>query len=289
MGDRNDFRKLIPLGAILFNKDLFMAKLLENEENTPHPIAPQHIAIMMDGNRRWAKGKGLPIIMGHREGASVLKRIARHASNRGVQYLTVYAFSSENWRRSQSWIDDLMGLFRYYLKNEINELVQNNIRLRVIGDLSRFDSDIQGMILENEEKTSQNTGLALVVALNYGGRQDIVAACKKFSNELLLTYGDLSSGTISPMNLRAAKQKILELTEESFSSYLYTKEIPSPDLMIRPSGECRLSNFLLWQIAYSELVFSSKLWPDFTEADLDEAIRIYNSRDRRFGAKDPDD
>lgn len=246
-------------------------------ETKEKEIIPEHIAIMMDGNRRWAKGKGLPVIMGHREGATALRRIARHAAKRGVKYLTVYAFSSENWRRSQSWIDDLMGLFRTYLKNEINDLIQNNIQMRVIGDISRFDADIQELIRQNQEKTAHNTGLVLVVALNYGGRQDIVAACKKMINDVSLSCDEVST----------LQEKIGHMTEEDFSSYLYTKDIPDPDLMIRPSGECRVSNFLLWQIAYSELIFSPKLWPDFTEADFDESIRIYNSRDRRFGAKNP--
>lgn len=235
---------------------------------------PTHVAIIMDGNGRWAKGKGVPLILGHREGAAALKRVARHAAGLGVKYLTVYAFSSENWRRPQEWIDDLMGLLRFYLKHEVKELVNNNIRLRVIGDVSRFSPDIQKLIAQTEDLTKTNTGLTLVIALNYGGRNDILQACRRLVNYLTQDYKTFSS----------LEENMATLNEEEFSSFLYTKEIPDPDLMIRSSGEYRISNFLLWQIAYSELVFSHKLWPDFNETDLDEAIGMYHSRDRRFGA-----
>jgi len=237
-------------------------------------IIPAHIAIIMDGNGRWAKGKGVPLILGHKEGAAALKRVTHHAGILGVKYLTVYAFSSENWRRPQDWIDDLMGLLRFYLKHEVKELLNNNIRLRVIGDKSQFAPDIQNLIEKSENLTENNTGLTLVIALNYGGRKDILQACRNFVNHLTDGYKTFSS----------LSENMATLNEEEFSSFLYTKDIPDPDLMIRSSGEYRISNFLLWQIAYSELVFSHKLWPDFNEADLDDAIGMYNSRDRRFGA-----
>lgn len=235
---------------------------------------PCHVAIIMDGNGRWAKKRGVPAILGHREGATALKRVTHHAATLGVKFLTVYAFSSENWHRPQDWINDLMGLLRYYLKNEIKELISNNIKLHVIGDKSQFDTDIQTLITQGEEITKNNTGLTLIIALNYGGRKDIVKACQKLVKDLTDDYKNFSS----------LEESMARLNEEEFSSFLYTKDIPDPDLMIRSSGEYRVSNFLLWQIAYSELVFSQKFWPDFNETDLDVAIGMYNSRDRRFGA-----
>lgn len=236
-------------------------------QKTPAPSVPTHIAIIMDGNGRWASQRKLPTILGHREGASALKRITKHAGSLGVKFLTVYAFSTENWRRPESWIMEMMGLLRYYLKNEVREITKNNVRLKIIGNKSDFDQDIQDLINEIEEQTCNNTGMTLVIALNYGGRTDIVKACQDISQKV--ASGEMSSDSIN---------------EEVFSQHLYTKNIPDPDLLIRSSGEYRISNYLLWQLAYSEFVFSNKLWPDFNEDDLEDAIKEYQTRNRRFGA-----
>lgn len=236
--------------------------------DTPQMISvPTHVAIIMDGNGRWAKQRNLLTILGHREGASALKRITRHAGSMGIKFLTVYAFSTENWRRPATWIQEMMGLLRYYLKNEVREIVKNNVRLQIIGNRTEFDQDIQDMIQEVEEKTADNTGMTLVIALNYGGRKDIVKACQDISRKV-------ASGDLTPESI----------DEDIFSAHLYTKDIPDPDLLIRSSGEYRISNYLLWQLAYSEFVFSNKLWPDFNEDDLEDAIKQYQSRNRRFGA-----
>lgn len=236
--------------------------------DTPQIISvPTHVAIIMDGNGRWAKQRNLPTILGHREGASALKRITRHAGSMGIKFLTVFAFSTENWRRPATWIQEMMGLLRYYLKNEVREIVKNNVRLQIIGNRTEFDQDIQDMIEEVEEKTAGNTGMTLVIALNYGGRKDIVKACQDISRKV-------ASGDLPPESI----------DEDIFSAHLYTKDIPDPDLLIRSSGEFRISNYLLWQLAYSEFVFSNKLWPDFNEDDLEDAIKQYQSRNRRFGA-----
>jgi undecaprenyl diphosphate synthase len=241
---------------------------------SPQPIAkkpfvnpiPLHVAIIMDGNGRWAKKRHLPTILGHREGASTLKRLSRHAASLGVKFLTVYAFSTENWCRPREWVQEMMGLLRYYLKNEVKEISQHNIQLKMIGDRTGFDQDIQKLIKEAEEKTAKNTGLTLIIALNYGGRKEIVKACQEISQKIL-------SGQLTPETI----------DETLFSKFLYTCDIPDPDLLIRSSGEFRLSNYLLWQLAYAELVFSDKLWPDFSEDDLENAITTYHARERRFG------
>lgn len=228
---------------------------------------PSHIAIIMDGNGRWSSQRNLPTILGHKEGANSLKKIARHAGQLGIQYLTVFAFSTENWKRPIQWVHELMSLLRYYLQNEIKDMVANNVRLSVIGDKSQFDQDIQDLIEKCEEQTKDNTGLNLIIALNYGGRKDIVQACVSLCQDAL-------SQKITPE----------EITDSVFSSKLYTKDIPDPDLLIRTSGEYRISNYLLWQLAYAEFVFTPKLWPDFNEEDMDEAIKQFRTRNRRFGA-----
>lgn len=247
---------------------------------------PNHIAIIMDGNGRWAKQRSLPTILGHREGASTLKRIARHANDLGVKYLTAWAFSTENWRRPEAWINDMMGLLRYYLKNEVRELTSNNIRLRILGDKSAFAPDIQELMTIAEESTLQNTGLNLMMALNYGGKKDILRACKEVTKHVHSQWAASFSNKKVPVDvdLNSLEPFLDQITEETFSSFLYTKDIPDPDLLIRTSGEYRLSNYLLWQLAYSELVFYDKLWPDFNEDDLEDAIQKYKLRDRRFGA-----
>jgi len=222
---------------------------------------PTHIAIIMDGNGRWAKARRLPRTAGHKKGVDATKAIVRHASEIGLKYLTLYAFSSENWNRPEDEITDLMGLLRYYLKSEAADLHKNNVRLRVIGARDRLSSDIVDMIENNEALTSANTGLNLNIALDYGGRQEI----------------------LNGVNLAIQNGEGKELSEDDFSSLLYTSDIPDPDLLIRTSGEQRISNFLLWQCAYSEFIFTETLWPDFSSKDFDCCIEEFQNRDRRFG------
>ncbi|CAA7620465.1 undecaprenyl pyrophosphate synthase [Magnetospirillum sp. LM-5] len=229
--------------------------------------APVHVAIIMDGNGRWAKARGLPRTAGHKKGAESVRRAVETARELGVSYLTLYAFSSENWKRPAGEVTDLMGLLRLYLRNEVNSLHKNGIRLRIIGDRSRLSADIVSLIEESEAKTQDNKALTLVLALSYGGRQEIVEAARAVARQV-------AEGRI-PVDA---------IDEATLASNLSTADIPDPDLVIRTSGEQRISNFLLWQCAYSELVFLDVLWPDFSRADFEAAIRDYHGRDRRFGA-----
>jgi undecaprenyl diphosphate synthase len=233
---------------------------------SPRP-EPRHIAIIMDGNGRWAKARGLPRIAGHRQGAEAVRRTVRAAGDLGIPYLTLFGFSSENWKRPLQEIDDLMGLLRHYLRGEIAELHKNGVRLRVIGDRERLASDIVTLIANAEALTRANSGVNLTIALSYGGRAEIVAAVRAIAARS--ADGGLSPGDID---------------ETVISRYLFTAGIPDPDLLIRTSGEQRISNFLLWQCAYSELVFTKTLWPDFGPADLEQAIADFGCRDRRYGA-----
>jgi undecaprenyl diphosphate synthase len=221
----------------------------------------------MDGNGRWARARGLPRTVGHQRGAEAVRRSVRGAVDLGVSYLTLYGFSSENWKRPAAEIDDLMGLLRYYLRSEIAELDRGGVRLRVIGDRERLGRDIVDLITEAERLTRGNTKLNLTVALSYGGRSEIALAARRIA-------AAVQSGELRPE----------QVDEDLFSSYLLTAGIPDPDLVIRTSGEKRVSNFLLWQSAYSELVFVDRLWPDFTKEDLEDAIREFHRRDRRYGA-----
>jgi len=228
---------------------------------------PVHVAIIMDGNGRWAKARGLPRIAGHKRGAEAVRRSVNGAAELWIEYLTLYGFSSENWKRPATEVDDLMGLLRLYLINEIEELHRNGVRLRVIGQLSRLRSDIVKLIDDAERLTVANRKLNLTVALSYGGRAEIAGAAREIAKEAL-------AGRLDPESI----------DEELFGRHLLTKGIPDPDLLIRTSGEKRVSNFLLWQCAYAELVFLDRLWPDFTRDDLEFAIREYHGRDRRYGA-----
>ncbi len=228
---------------------------------------PRHIAIIMDGNGRWAQARGLPRAAGHRRGAEAVRRTVETAARLGVSYLTLFGFSSENWKRPQPEIGDLMGLLRLYLKSEISELSRNGIKLVVIGDRSRFEPDIVALIEEAESLTAANMRLTLVLALSYGGRQEIVEAAARLARRAV-------AGEIDPDNF---DQGIV-------AEHLDTAGIPDPDLLIRTSGEKRISNFLLWQLAYTELVFTHVLWPDFGADDLIEAIADFKSRERRYGA-----
>jgi undecaprenyl diphosphate synthase len=231
------------------------------------PKPPVHVAIIMDGNGRWAKARGLPRVAGHKRGAEAVRRTVTGAAELGIQYLTLYGFSSENWKRPPAEIDDLMGLLRLYLNNEIEELDRKGVRLRVIGQRSRLQPDIVRLIEGAEGRTAANRKLNLIVALSYGGRAEIAGAAR-----------DIAEG------VRAGRIDPAAVDEDLFERFLYTADIPDPDLLIRTSGEKRISNFLLWQCAYAELVFLERLWPDFTRDDLESAITEYHGRDRRYGA-----
>lgn len=227
---------------------------------------PVHIAIIPDGNGRWAKRRGLPRTMGHKAGSENIKKIVKLCNNIGIKYLTVYAFSTENWSRPKSEVDALMSLLLEYLRNAEKELSGANIRINVIGNIAGLPSELQKEIPRVEELTRKNTGLNLVMALNYGGRKEILCAVKSIVKSV--ANGDI---------------KMEDIDEEVVSEHLYTKDIPDPDLIIRTSGEKRSSNFLLWQSAYSEFWFSEVLWPDFNEKHLLQALEDYQSRKRRFG------
>lgn len=231
-------------------------------------IMPKHIAIIMDGNRRWAKKRNLPIKLGHKQGAETLKKIVRYANKIGIKYITVYAFSTENWKRSKDEVDALMNLLTNYLDDFSKEANTENIVIRVLGNIKVLSKQLQESIERTIKRTENNTGTIFNIALNYGGRDEIINAVKKLSE-------DVKKGNID----------INEISEEVFSSYLYTKNIPDPDLLIRTSGELRLSGFLTWQSVYSEFLFLDKLWPDFTEKDLDDSIEEFKNRNRKFGAK----
>jgi undecaprenyl diphosphate synthase len=232
---------------------------------TPRPV-PRHIAIIMDGNGRWAKARGLPRIAGHRSGAEAARRAVTAAAELGVPYLTLFGFSSENWKRSSGEIEGLMGLLRHYLRAEVAELHRNGARLRVIGDLGRLAPDILRLIKHTEAVTRENSRITVTMALSYGGRAEIVAAVRTIAQKA--ASGNLAAELVD---------------EECFSRHLFTAELPDPDLLIRTSGEQRISNFLLWQCAYSELVFAKTLWPDFSKRDLEQAIDEFCGRERRYG------
>ena len=227
---------------------------------------PEHIAIIMDGNGRWAKKRGLPRTAGHAAGAETFRRIATYCRSIGVKYLTVYAFSTENWKRSREEVECIMALFEKYLHEAIDEMEQDHIRLKVLGDLSRISPELRALIERTAEISTHYDGFQANICINYGGRDEIVHAARRFAAQCA-----------------AGERKPEELTEEAFGGLLYTAGIPDPELIIRPSGEERVSNFLLWQSAYSEYYFTDVLWPDFDERELDRAIAAYQKRDRRFG------
>ena len=228
---------------------------------------PNHVAIIMDGNGRWAKKRLMPRNMGHVQGARTVEQIIEDAYNLGIKYLTVYAFSTENWKRPQDEVNALMKLLKDYLKNCIKRANKNNMRVRVIGDKTGLEQSIQDKIQELEEVSAKNTGINFTIAINYGSRDEMVRAMRRMME-------DCKNGDLLPS----------EVSEEVFQSYLDTSDLPYPDLLIRTSGELRLSNYLLWQLAYTEFYFTDVLWPDFNKAELEKAIEYYNGRDRRFGA-----
>lgn len=229
---------------------------------------PKHIAIIMDGNRRWARKKGLEPKLGHKEGAKTLEKIVRYANKIGLEYITVYAFSTENWKRTKDEVGALMLLLQNYLDDYSKRADTENIKVKVLGDISALSEGMQKSINKCMERTKNNTGVTFNIAINYGGRDEIVKAVRKISEQV-----------------KEGKINIEEINEQLISDNLYTAGEPDPDLLIRTSGELRTSNFLPWQIVYSEFVFVEKNWPDFEEKDLDEAIEIYQKRNRKFGAK----
>lgn len=235
----------------------------DNRSNT----APGHVAIIMDGNGRWAKARGLPRTAGHKKGVDAVRRTVEAARELGIGTLTIFSFSSENWRRPEEEVSDLMGLLRFYLRSEVAELHRAGVRLRVIGDRTRLSEDINRLIDNAEGLTRDNRVMTLVVALSYGSRLEIVHAACRLAEEV-------AAGRLAPE----------AIDEDALSARLYTADIPDPDLIIRTSGEKRISNFLLWQAAYAELVFVDTLWPDFTKRDLEAAIEEFHRRERRFGA-----
>ncbi len=237
-------------------------------EDIDKEFMPKHIAIIMDGNRRWAKEKGLDTKYGHKAGAETLEKIASFANNIGLQYLTVYAFSTENWKRTKEEIGALMLLLNHYLDKFLYKESLRNIKIKVLGNIDNIDKNLQTSIKKLIEKSKNNTGLTLNIAFNYGGRDEIVRAVKNISEQV-------KEGNIN----------IDDVTEDLVSNNMYTKGEPEPDLLIRPGGELRISNFLLWQLAYTEFLFINKYWPDFTEDDLLEAISIFEKRNRKFGGK----
>lgn len=227
---------------------------------------PQHVAIILDGNGRWAKSKGMPRNYGHAQGSKNVERICEEAWRMGIKYLTVYAFSTENWSRPKDEVDALMKLLRNYMKTCLKTAAKNDMKIRVIGNVSRLDEDIRNRIAELEDATKENGGLNFQIAINYGSRDELVRAVRHLS-------ADVKEGRLSSE----------EIDEKCIERYLDTHDIPDPDLLIRTSGEQRLSNYLLWQLAYTEFYFTDVPWPDFTKEELLRAIEYYNTRDRRFG------
>ena len=233
----------------------------ERENSRP----PRHIAIILDGNGRWAKKRGLPRTAGHAVGAENFRKIATYCRDIGVEYLTVYAFSTENWSRPAGEVSTIMKLLGKYLREAIDTMEKDHIRMKVLGDVEGLSPELREMVRRTDEISQQYEGFQANICLNYGGRDEIVRAARRYAAAL------------------AAGEADAELTEEAFSDYLYSAGIPDPDLLIRPGGEVRISNFLLWQCAYAEFYFTDVLWPDFTPEELDKAIAVYRSRDRRYG------
>ena len=227
---------------------------------------PQHVAIILDGNGRWAKSKGMPRNYGHAQGSKNVERICEEAWRMGIKYLTVYAFSTENWNRPKSEVDALMKLLRIYMKTCLKTAEKNDMKIRVIGDIKALDEDIKKRIIELEEASKNNNGLNFTIAINYGSRDEMIRAVKRLAQDCV-----------------DGKIRVEEISDPVYESYLDTHGIPDPDLLIRTSGEQRLSNYLLWQMAYTEFYFTDVLWPDFTKEELVKAVEQYNRRDRRYG------
>lgn len=238
------------------------------EQNLEQMVIPEHVAVILDGNGRWAKRRGVPRAMGHKQGCVTLEQVVEDAARMGIRYFTVYGFSTENWKRSEEEVGALMKLLRYYMVRLLKVASENNVRVKMIGEKSRFAADIVKGIDALVEGTKDNTGMTFVIAINYGGRDEIVRAARKLVEDYRMSGRDVG-----------------QLTEDEFASYLDTREIPDPDLLIRTSGELRLSNYLLWQLAYTEIYITDCLWPDFNKEELERAIIAYNGRERRFGGR----
>ncbi len=247
---------------------LLVKEEFASRKKSKQPETPAHVAIIMDGNGRWAKKRMLPKIAGHKRGADAVRRCVEDSIDLGIRYLTLYAFSSENWNRPEDEVSDLMSLLQRYLTREVDELHEKNIRLNFIGDRRKLSHDILELLEAAEEKTRDNTRLCLTLALSYGGRAEIIDAAKALADKV-------RTGEIRPE----------DISEAVFAAHLHTGDIPDPDLIIRTSGEQRISNFLLWQIAYAEFVFLDVLWPDFNREMLERAVEEYCGRDRRYGAR----
>ncbi len=243
--------------------------MMAEQSHTGNMATPRHLAIIMDGNGRWAKQRGLPRIAGHKQGVETVLEVVNACVRQGIRYLSLFAFSSENWGRPRQEIDALMGLLTQFLASQRQKMLDDGVRLRVIGDLSRLSEPIQTALADAERETSQGNALTLILALSYGSRDEIMRAAKQIARQVV--EGDLD---------------IDQLDNKTFSLHLDTGDLPEPDLMIRTSGEVRLSNFLLWQAAYAELYFTDVLWPDFDAAELQKALDDYSSRKRRFGLTD---
>ena len=228
---------------------------------------PEHIAIIMDGNRRWAMEKNLEVKQGHYAGAENLEKIAQYANKIGIKYMTVYAFSTENWKRSENEVKALMMILKNYIEKLLERTSANNIKINILGDISRLEIGLQNSINKIIDKTKNNTGLTLNIAFNYGGRAEILRATKQIAEEV-----------------HEGKLDLEKIDEKCIENHLYTKGQPDPDILIRTSGEIRISNFLLWQLAYTEFIFIDKYWPDFNENDIEESIHIFQKRHRKFGA-----
>ncbi len=238
------------------------------ELQTEPANVPRHVAIIMDGNGRWATARGLPRVAGHRKGADAVRATVRAAREIGISYLTLFAFSSENWRRPKDEVVDLMDLLKLYLRREIADLHRNGVRVRFIGDRDGLSDDICALMDKATQTTRDNTALTLIIALNYGGQGEIVRAAQQIAERA-------AAGTLDPASI----------DEDRFAQYLDNPDVPAPDLLIRTSGEQRLSNFMLWQAAYAELVFDDTLWPDFGHAELQRAVGVFGQRERRFGGR----
>ena len=243
-----------------------MAWFKKVEEYPPLLHIPTHVAIIMDGNGRWAKKRGLPRTFGHAKGIEALVKTSENCREIGVKTMLVYAFSTENWKRPQDEVNSLMNLFKSYLEEALEDFKDDSIVVKFIGDKSQFSEDLRNLMIENEESSKDRDGMVLNIAMNYGSRDEIVRAVKNIC-------ADVKNGSVSEN----------DINEQLVSDYLYTSGQPDPDLIIRPSGEYRISNFLLWQSAYTEFVIMNKLWPDFDKSDLDEALNIYSRRNRRYG------
>ena len=244
-----------------------MAVLSSQTQQKELPCVPRHVAIIMDGNGRWARGRGKPRTMGHRAGVEAVRRTVEASAELGIEYLTLYGFSTENWKRPESEVSDLMGLLRLFLKRELATLHRNNVKIRIIGDRTRFADDIRDLLAKAEDQTRDNTRLNLTIALSYGARAEITQAVREIARKV--ASGELAADAV---------------TEDLIEQNLSTVGMPDPDLLIRTSGEQRISNFLLWQSAYTEFVFEDVLWPDFDRSHLERAIDNFAGRERRFGA-----